>query len=317
MKVYQTTLKTGITRTREFERKGLASFGVNVGTKCGHGCTYCSTGAILRMHRSFRQCRVNPFAGDCAIVDPHTADRVRRDAQRLRRRGWVQLCTLTDAYAPEAQQFNLAANCLEAILSQPDWRVRILTKNAAVRDDFALLAQYVDRILVGLSLTAAPDKTNIIAAIEPHASTIPERMSAMSAAAACGLRTYAMLCPLLPGISSSPRQIDQLVRFAVECRAEEIFAEPVNPRGPSLRRTQEALATAGFQVQADAVGRIRHAQAWSIYVLDLIRNIQHAVRRYSDITKLRFLLYPSRLTATVAGAIRRDDAGVVWLGKAQ
>ena len=36
-------LKTGITRTREFERKRLATHAVNVGTKCGHGCTYCST----------------------------------------------------------------------------------------------------------------------------------------------------------------------------------------------------------------------------------------------------------------------------------
>ena len=43
------TLKTGITRTREFEKKGLASYAVNCGVKCGHGCRYCSTGAMLRM----------------------------------------------------------------------------------------------------------------------------------------------------------------------------------------------------------------------------------------------------------------------------
>ena len=36
MDVLQTSLKTGITRTPEFERKGLAEFAVNVGTKCGH-----------------------------------------------------------------------------------------------------------------------------------------------------------------------------------------------------------------------------------------------------------------------------------------
>jgi len=45
VRIHQTGLKAGIMRTKEFERKRLASFSVNVGTKCGHGCLYCSTGA--------------------------------------------------------------------------------------------------------------------------------------------------------------------------------------------------------------------------------------------------------------------------------
>jgi hypothetical protein len=56
-----TTLKSGISRTKEFERKGLACFACNCGCKCGHDCTYCSTGAMLRMHCAFRQCGENPF----------------------------------------------------------------------------------------------------------------------------------------------------------------------------------------------------------------------------------------------------------------
>jgi hypothetical protein len=54
MRIHTTCLRTCITRTSEFERKGLAAFAVNVGTKCGHLCSYCSTGALLRMHPSFR-----------------------------------------------------------------------------------------------------------------------------------------------------------------------------------------------------------------------------------------------------------------------
>ncbi len=34
MKVYTYALKSGITHTREFEKKGLATHAVNVGTKC-------------------------------------------------------------------------------------------------------------------------------------------------------------------------------------------------------------------------------------------------------------------------------------------
>jgi len=55
MDVYTTRLRSGITRSKEFERKRLACFAVDVGTKCGHGCSYCSTGAVLRMNRSFKE----------------------------------------------------------------------------------------------------------------------------------------------------------------------------------------------------------------------------------------------------------------------
>lgn len=48
MKTYQWQLKNGISRTPEFEKKGLAQFAVNCGLKCGHGCTYCSTAAMIR-----------------------------------------------------------------------------------------------------------------------------------------------------------------------------------------------------------------------------------------------------------------------------
>src|SRR5208283_4459095 len=133
-----TTLKTGIQRSEEFEKKGLASYAVNVGTKCGHDCTYCSTGTMLRMHPSFKEAGEKPFDLGYAIVDPTMPDRVAIDAANIRpeKRGLVQLCTTTDAWAPEAQKHDLGRRCLEGILGQPGWSVRVLTKNAAVAKDY-------------------------------------------------------------------------------------------------------------------------------------------------------------------------------------
>ena len=140
-------------------------------------------------------------------------------------------------------------------------------------------------------------------------------MSVMVEAATRGLRTYAMLCPLLPGISDSAEQIDQMVRFAVEQRAEEIFVEPVNPRGPCLRLCQEALGLSGYDAEAEAIGRIRRHTQWSKYVVELLAHVQRSVRRHADISALRFLLYPSGLTAADEAGIRKDDVGVIWLGR--
>ena len=118
IRIHDWPLKTGITRTPEFEKKRLATHAVNVGTKCGHNCCYCSSGAVLRTHPSFRAFGESPSARDYAIVDPQTPARVARDAARIRKRGLVQLCTLTDAWAPEAHAHQLGRRCLEAILSQ-------------------------------------------------------------------------------------------------------------------------------------------------------------------------------------------------------
>ena len=317
MRVHVTRLASGISRTREFERKQLASYAVNIGTKCGHGCLYCSTGALLRMHPSFKVAGESPFASGYAIVDPDTPRRVARDARRKHQRGLVQLCTTVDAWSPEAQEHNLGRRCLEAILSEPGWTVRILTKNAAVIRDFEFISQYRERVLVALSITATPQKAPVMAMVEPNASPIPDRLAAVKQAHEMGLRTYAMFCPLLPGVADSAQDIAELVQFAHRCHAEEVFVEPVNPRGPGLCRTAEALAQTGYAEEALAVSAIRNRANWSCYVATLLRRVQQAMSDEAMIDKLRFLLYPSRLTPDHGRQIRAADEGVVWLGKAQ
>jgi DNA repair photolyase len=315
MRLHQTTLKPGIGRTPEFERKGLCSYAVNVGVKCSHDCAYCSSGAVLRMHPSFKHARENPFAFGYAIVDPDTPARVARDVRKLKARGLVQLCTTVDAWAPEAQRFQLGRRCLEAILAEPGWTVRILTKNAAVEQDFDLIRRYRERVLVGLSITAPLGKADAIAAVEPNASRIHERMAVIKTAHQLGFRTYAMLCPLLPGIADSQDAIAELVAFALACDVEEVFVEPVNPRGPGLRLTQEAVATAGFQEDADAVESIRQQQAWSHYVKHLVATVQECLRQAGALGKLRFLLYPAGLTDQDREWIHHHPEGIRWLGR--
>ena len=193
--------------------------------------------------------------------------------------------------------------------------MRILTKNAAITNDYDLIDQYRDRVLVGLSITAPPASDTAVSVIEPNASSINERIAALRLAQSIGLRTYAMFCPLLPGIGADAAQIEELVDLAVECGAEEIFVEPVNARGNGLKLTQEMLAANDQDIAAASIGRIRKKREWSRYVVDLIKAVQRCVRTKTDVAKLRVLLYPSKLMSEDADRIRNDDAGVIWLGK--
>jgi len=124
-------------------------------------------------------------------------------------------------------------------------------------------------------------------------------------------------CPLKTGITRTPEfEKKGLATHAVnDCRVKEIFVEPVKPRGPGLRLCQEALAQDGYRAEAEAVGWIRNEANWSSYVAELIANVQRAMRRHSDISMLRLLLYPSGLRPEDRAKIKQDDAGVVWLRK--
>ena len=64
-----------------------------------------------------------------------------------------------------------------------------------------------------------PDEADAISILEPNTSGVRERMAVMTEAAARGLRTYAMFCPLSPGIADSPDQIDRMMEFAAEVEA--------------------------------------------------------------------------------------------------
>jgi DNA repair photolyase len=315
MTVYKTTLRGGIRPTPEFTKKGLAQFAVNTGTKCGHDCLYCSTGSLVRMHRSFRTAGESPFGFGYAIVDPDTPERVARDARQLRSRGLVQLCTIVDAWAPEAQKHQLGRHCLEAILSQPGWAVRALTKNAAVEEDYGLMEKHRDRVLLSLSLTGTARQERQLAVIERHASPVSERIAALQEAHRRGLRTYGMLCPLLPGIADDRGTVRELLELCCRCGAEEIFVEPVNARGSGLRLMEEALREAGFDDEATAVGLVRNRRAWSAYCTNLLRTVQQEMGHLGILDKLRFLLYPTNLQPTDLASVRRDDRGVRWLGK--
>jgi DNA repair photolyase len=312
-RIHRYPLATAIHRTPEFAKKKLAAFSVNVGLKCGHGCAYCSSGAVLRCHKAFRDVHESPFQHGYAIVDPDLPEKLASESKRIRKRGVVQLCTTVDAWCPAAQQYDLGRRCLRALLAEPGWTVRILTKNAAVARDFDLIEKHRDRVLVGLSLTGTAAKDSVLAAIEPNASLVSERMATLREANRRGLRTYGMLCPLMPGIANSPQDILALISFLQECGVEEVFSEAVNQRGPGLKLTEEVLRQASLHAEADALAHVRRAAHWSAYVADLIRDLQAAMRANGIIEKLRFLLYSTKLQPTDKARIHADDVGVIWL----
>lgn len=311
-KVYTVSLRAGIRKTPEFAKKGLATHSVNVGLLYGHGCRYCSTPAMVRAHNAFREMRLSAFTEGMAVVDPYAPERVRREVGRLREGDVVQMCTITDAWAPEALELDLGRQCLEILLRESPCLVRVLTKNAAVEEDFDLMEEFRDRVLLGLSLTAPPSRAASVQVVEPFASPVPERVRVMEEAVRRRLRVYGMVCPCLPGVLDDEGGLCEVADLLRRLGAEEVFLEPVNPRGRGLVRTEEAFRAANMPLLANAAGSIRRRAAWSSYARALIETAEAVFANYAARHRLRILLYPSGLRDEDRESLKKCSS-VVWL----
>jgi len=309
-KVIEHERKVGIQKSSEFEKKQLATHGLNVGLLCGHSCKYCSTAALLYNNPIFKKIGMTSFAAlqaGVAIVDPSTPDRVAEQAKRLKPSDIVMLSTTTDPYAPEAQAHDLGRKCAQAVLENSEASLRILTKNSAVANDLDLFAQHKDRVMLGLSVTAPIAKENIAAVLEPNASSLSERIEAYRLAKELGLWTFGMLCPLLPGVASSYTDIRNMMETILEFEPEDIWLEPVNPRGNCLIKCREALEEAGLKNQAYRVDEIRTAEMHQLYVDDLIDAATNVARDLDCLSKLKILVYSN------GKGFCCDDTAVIWL----
>jgi DNA repair photolyase len=82
------------------------------------------------------------------------------------------------------------------ILVQHYWPITVQTKSPLALRDLKLFQQGND-IEVGLSVTSGEERVRRL--FEPHAPAIKERIRALGELHVAGIRTYAMIAPMLPG----------------------------------------------------------------------------------------------------------------------
>lgn len=179
---------------REIQAKTILSaskiypYVVNPYVGCQHGCSYCYARFMKRVtgHRE-------PWGG-FVDVRINAADLLGRELKK-KKRGRVWVSGVCDPYQPLEASYTLTRQCLE-LLVQNRWPVIIQTRSPLVLRDIDLLKEAED-VEVGLSVTTADDTIRTL--FEPSAPPIPERIRALGELHNAGIRTYAMIAPLLPG----------------------------------------------------------------------------------------------------------------------
>jgi DNA repair photolyase len=177
---------------------------VNPYVGCQHSCVYCYARFMKRFsgHKEpwgeFVDVKINALALLKHQVNKRPPGRV-----------WVS--GVCDPYQPLESQYQLTRKCLE-ILVEYGWPITVQTKSPLVLRDLDLLRRG-DKIEVGLSVTSADD--GIRKLFEPGAPSIKERIKALDELHLAGIRTYAMIAPMLPGAEEIAAQLSGKVDYVL------------------------------------------------------------------------------------------------------
>jgi len=182
----------------------VSDYAVNPYIGCQHRCTYC----YARFMRRFTRHK-EPW-GEFLDVKINAPDLLSKEINR-KPPGRVWTSGVCDPYQPVEKKYELTRKCLE-ILVGCGWPITVQTKSPLVLRDIDILRRSAN-IEVGLSITAADD--DIRKLFEPNAPSIEQRLKALRELHHEGIRTYAMIAPMLPGAEGLAAQLSGKVDYVL------------------------------------------------------------------------------------------------------
>jgi DNA repair photolyase len=208
MKIREILAKTILSKSKIFD------WTINPYIGCQYGCTYCYARFIKRFtgHKEewgeFIDVRIN-------------APKMLEKEIKKKEKGNVWISGICDPYQPIEGKYQLTRKCLEILLKY-QWSVTIQTKSPLVLKDLDLLKKFKE-IEVGFTITTSEDDVRKI--FEPKAPPIQERIRALEKIHNEGIKTFAMVAPVLPGAKELFQKLKGKVDYVILDRMNYHYAD--------------------------------------------------------------------------------------------
>ena len=192
----------------------VSDYTINPYIGCEHGCTYCFARFMKRFTGHKEEW------GRFVDVKLNAASLLQNEIKR-KRIGRVWISGVCDPYQPLEKKYKLTRRCLE-ILSNHNWPVTIQTKSSLILRDIELLRKF-NKIEAGLTITTADEKIRKI--FEPNSPPIKERIETLEILHSAGIKTYAMIAPILQKAEDLPTQLSGKVDHILIDRMNYHYAD--------------------------------------------------------------------------------------------
>jgi DNA repair photolyase len=241
---------------------------------CLIGCRFCYAQDRVGLVRKLEGLPEAPWGSyvDARVNAPEVLERELAALPKLP----VKFCPIvSDPYHAIERRFELTRGCLEVLAKERPARATIvLTRSRLIERDQALLAG-MERAYAGMSIPTADDA--IRRHFEPRGAPITARVEALRELSEAGVRTFAVVQPILPG--SMKRLADALASAVSSVRidvlhgtfgAAEDFADP---------RFQEATSPEWQETRAHELAEALRARGVALWPDELPPDLEEAPAR--------------------------------------
>lgn len=188
---------------------------------CQHACRYC----YARHTHEYLGLDTGLDFNTRIFVKANAPEVLRRElARRSWRRESVAVGTACDPYQSPEGRYRLTRSILE-LLAEYRTPATITTKSSLIVRDTDVLQELSRRAGCEVNFSVATLDEGVWQAIEPGTPPPLQRLRAMERLARAGVIAGVLMAPILPGLTDSPSQLDQLVQAAAAHGAQ--FLTPI------------------------------------------------------------------------------------------
>ncbi|HYM80758.1 MAG TPA: radical SAM protein [Candidatus Limnocylindria bacterium] len=181
---------------------------LNPYTGCGHRCTFCYVRTFER--RADRP--ADDRYGESVRIKVNVAEILQQELQRPSwQREMVAIGAATDPYQPAEGRYRLTRSCLEVFAAHRN-PISIITRGPMIIRDLDVLQDAARRAEVSVSFSIPTLDHDIWRRTEPSTAPPRQRLRALSALVAAGVRAGVGMAPILPGLSDDPKKMADVVR---------------------------------------------------------------------------------------------------------
>jgi len=196
MKIKEIKAKSILSKSQVYD------YALNPYVGCQHACVYCYAKFMKRFTGHTENW------GEFVDVKINAPELLAHEVKK-KKVGRVWISGVCDPYQPLEKSYMLTKRCLE-ILVENGWPFTVQTKSSLVLRDIGTLKRSKDAE-VGFTITTADEKIRRI--FEPGAPPSKKRIESLEKLHSEGIRTFAMIAPILPGAEG----LVSVLKGKVEC----------------------------------------------------------------------------------------------------
>jgi DNA repair photolyase len=197
-------------------------YNMNLYRGCQHSCIYCDSRSKCYGIENFTDIQVKE----------NSIELLEKELRSKREKGTIGFGSMNDPYMPIEKELMLSRKALE-VIARHKFPVHLITKSNLVCRDIDLL-QEISKTYAAVSVTITTSNDVMSRQIEPGAPLSSLRFETIRTLSSAGVYCGITLMPVLPYITDTPDNIEQLVLKAKDAGAGYILAS----MGMTLREGQ-------------------------------------------------------------------------------